>query len=101
MCLCRLGKCEVCAVQDAKYTCPRCEIKTCCLKCSTIHKMELACNGERDRTKYIPLNKFSNLDIASDYRLLEEISRSIETSRKKFGRKSTRLPLPQVNNSIP
>nr|XP_023016787.1 box C/D snoRNA protein 1 [Leptinotarsa decemlineata] len=82
----RLGACEVCATRNAKYTCPRCEVKTCSLKCSKIHKLELECNGLRDRTKYIPLKKFTNLDLSSDYRLLEEITRSVESSRKTFGR---------------
>ncbi|CAG9856385.1 unnamed protein product [Phyllotreta striolata] len=80
----RLGFCEVCAFYNAKYTCPRCELKTCSLKCIKIHKLELDCSGDRDRTKYIPLNKFTNLDLTSDYRLLEEVSRSLENSRKHF-----------------
>lgn len=81
----RLGLCEVCAFRESKYTCPRCEVKTCSLRCNKIHKLEVECNGERDRTKYIPLKKFTNFDLSSDYRLLEEISRTIQTSRKKFG----------------
>lgn len=70
-----MGQCEVCAIQKAKYTCPRCELKTCCLKCNKIHKIELECSGQKDCTKFIPINKFTNLDLHSDYKLLEEISR--------------------------
>lgn len=87
----RLGLCEVCAFHNAKYTCPKCEVKTCSLKCNKIHKLEIECDGQRDRAKFIPLNKFTNLDLSSDYRLLEEITRSVETSRKKFGKKWTNL----------
>lgn len=83
----RLGKCEVCGFHDAKYTCPRCEVKTCSLKCNKIHKLEVECDGQRDRTKYVSMNKFTNLDLSSDYRLLEEISRNVETVKKNFGRK--------------
>ena len=36
----------------------------------------------RDRTKFIPVNKFTNLDLSSDYRLLEEISRVVDVSKK-------------------
>lgn len=82
----------MCAYHDGKYTCPRCEVKTCSLKCNKIHKLELECNGERDRTKFIPLNKFTNLDLTSDYRLLEEISRSLETSKKNFGNRWNNIP---------
>nr|XP_022914547.1 box C/D snoRNA protein 1 [Onthophagus taurus] len=78
----KLGNCEVCSIIEAKYTCPRCEVKTCSLKCANIHKKELECDGSRDRTKFIPLNKFSDLDLANDYRLLEEISRSLEGYKK-------------------
>ncbi|XP_056633513.1 box C/D snoRNA protein 1 [Diorhabda sublineata] len=80
----KLGLCEVCTIRNGKYTCPRCEVKTCSLKCNRIHKLELECNGDRDRTKFVPLNKFSNLDLVSDYRLLEEISRSLEAAKKSF-----------------
>lgn len=95
----RLGKCEVCGFHNAKYTCPKCEVKTCGLRCSKIHKLELECDGVRDRTKFIALNKFSNMDLASDYRLLEEITRNIQ-SRKTFAKKffKTNKELPYVSN---
>ncbi|EEZ97683.1 box C/D snoRNA protein 1 [Tribolium castaneum] len=78
----KLGTCEVCARKNAKYCCPRCEVKTCSLSCNKIHKLEVECSGVRDRAKFIPVNKFTNLDLSSDYRLLEEISRVVETSKK-------------------
>lgn len=71
----RLGDCEVCGDQDAVYTCPKCEVKTCCLACVRIHKKELDCDGVRDRTKFIRLKDFSDMDLLSDYRLLEECAR--------------------------
>uniref|UniRef100_A0A1Y1M1X0 Box C/D snoRNA protein 1 n=1 Tax=Photinus pyralis TaxID=7054 RepID=A0A1Y1M1X0_PHOPY len=87
----KLGSCEVCARNEAQYTCPRCEVKTCCLACAKVHKQELECSGIRDRTKYIPINKFTNLDLSSDYRLLEEITRSVDLLKKNSSRKPTRL----------
>lgn len=84
--LSKLGLCEVCTTRNGKYTCPRCEVKTCSLQCNRIHKLELECNGDRDRTKFVPINKFSNLDLASDYRLLEEVSMSLEAAKKSFGK---------------
>uniref|UniRef100_A0A1A9W6C8 Box C/D snoRNA protein 1 n=1 Tax=Glossina brevipalpis TaxID=37001 RepID=A0A1A9W6C8_9MUSC len=71
----RLGMCEVCSALPAKYTCPKCEVKTCSLKCVTIHKTELSCNGIRDRTKFIPLKQMTKLDFMSDYYFLEECTR--------------------------
>ncbi|KAK4883437.1 hypothetical protein RN001_006756 [Aquatica leii] len=87
----KLGSCEVCARNEAKYTCPRCEVKTCCLQCTKIHKLELECSGVRDRTKFIPINKFTNMDLSSDYRLLEEITRSVELLKKNRDKRATRV----------
>nr|CAH7762000.1 unnamed protein product [Callosobruchus chinensis] len=87
----KLGQCEVCDYHEAKYTCPRCEVKTCSLKCNKIHKLEVECSGDRDRTKYVPMQKFTSLDLSSDYRLLEEITRGLDASKKSFGRKFDNL----------
>ncbi|XP_044760571.1 box C/D snoRNA protein 1-like [Coccinella septempunctata] len=81
----RLGNCDVCNTSRAKYVCPRCECKTCCLECNKIHKKELECTGERDKTKYVPLkneNRNTNLVLLSDYRLLEEVTRKTENFHK-------------------
>nr|CAD7428052.1 unnamed protein product [Timema monikensis] len=72
----RLGKCEVCACKDAKYTCPKCEVKTCCIACANIHKKELSCSGVRDKVNFKQLSKFTNMDLQSDYMLLEEMTRN-------------------------
>nr|CAD7405113.1 unnamed protein product [Timema cristinae] len=74
----RLGKCEVCACKDAKYTCPKCEVKTCCIACANIHKKELSCSGVRDKVNFKQLSKFTNMDLQSDYMLLEEMTRNVE-----------------------
>ncbi|GLV37995.1 uncharacterized protein CBL_07792 [Carabus blaptoides fortunei] len=87
----RLGECEVCGASAAKYTCPKCEVKTCCLKCVNIHKKELDCDGIRDQTKYVPINKFTNLDLLSDYRMLEDINRSVETMKRDKMKRFTRI----------
>ncbi|XP_063242907.1 box C/D snoRNA protein 1 [Bacillus rossius redtenbacheri] len=87
----RLGRCEVCDDNDAKYACPRCEVKTCCLSCIKIHKKELSCSGQRDRVAYKPLNRFTNMDLQSDYTLLEETSRRIEIAARDPCKYYTRL----------
>ncbi|XP_043276258.1 box C/D snoRNA protein 1 isoform X2 [Venturia canescens] len=86
----RLEECEVCAAQKAKYTCPKCEVRTCSLTCVNIHKKELKCDGIRDKTKFIPLNNFSDLDLLSDYRLLEEVGRSVDQLQRDPSKKCTR-----------
>lgn len=76
-------------------------MKTCGLRCNKIHKLELECDGIRNRTKFTPLNKFTNLDLSSDYKLLEEISRNVEGYKKSFiHRFSKSKELPHVSNFL-
>ncbi|KAJ8734391.1 hypothetical protein PYW07_014942 [Mythimna separata] len=93
----RLGDCEVCAKNQAKYTCPKCEVKTCCLDCVRIHKKELECDGIRDRTKFIRIKDFTDTDLLSDYRLLEECARFVYgvkiDEKKKYTRIDKDLPI--------
>ncbi|CAH0405671.1 unnamed protein product [Chilo suppressalis] len=93
----KLGDCEVCGSSSAIYTCPKCEVKTCCLSCVRIHKKELDCDGIRDRTKFIRVKDFTDSDLLSDYRLLEECARFVygvkNDKKKKFTRVDKELPL--------
>lgn len=73
--------CEVCSLQNARYTCPKCEIKTCCLSCSKVHKKELDCSGLRDRTKYIPLKNMTKVDFMNDYYFLEECTKFVKDKK--------------------
>lgn len=72
-------KCVVCKENPMKYTCPRCSRRTCSLNCCVEHKKTFHCNGQRDRTSFKPLATMSDLDLLSDYRLLEEVQRCVET----------------------
>ncbi|XP_020290607.1 box C/D snoRNA protein 1 [Pseudomyrmex gracilis] len=76
----KLKFCEVCGA-EAKYTCPKCEVKTCSLTCVDIHKKELECNGIRNKVKYVPLNEFTDLDLLNDYRFLEEVNRLLNKKK--------------------
>ncbi|GAB0094899.1 box C/D snoRNA protein 1 [Sergentomyia squamirostris] len=80
----RLGCCEVCQVEEAKYTCPKCEVKTCSLSCLQIHKKELECDGVRDKTRYIPIKKMTTMDYMSDYNFLEDCTRFVHSKRPKL-----------------
>lgn len=92
----RLGLCEVCNAIQAKYTCPKCEVKSCCLKCINIHKKELTCDGVRDRSKYIPLKKMTKTDMMSDYYFLEECTRFVSDRKRDKNKRFTRY-----NKSLP
>ena len=122
----RLGNCEVCDAKVSKYTCPRCEVKSCSLDCVNIHKIELECDGLRSKTLYKPLKKYSNLDLLSgkqmctpplvitrytsnpltylilDYRLLEDVSKLVTKYHRDVKKRYTRYqqPLPIVRTSV-
>ncbi|XP_073449705.1 box C/D snoRNA protein 1 isoform X2 [Aquarana catesbeiana] len=70
-----LCSCETCGSAEAKYKCPRCMKYSCSLPCVKKHKVESACNGVRDKTAFVPLNKFGDIDLLSDYRFLEDAGR--------------------------
>lgn len=77
----------MCDFNEAKYTCPKCEVKTCCLDCLKIHKKELNCNGIRDRTKYIPIKNITESDLMNDYVFLENCTNyTIARKRDKIKR---------------
>ncbi|CAF0828852.1 unnamed protein product [Didymodactylos carnosus] len=75
-------KCIMCKLNTIKYTCPRCQIKTCSLDCCLKHKKHFKCNGQRDRVSFKSLTDMNDLDLLSDYRLLEEINRRVEITKR-------------------
>ncbi|XP_057380539.1 LOW QUALITY PROTEIN: box C/D snoRNA protein 1-like [Daphnia carinata] len=87
----RLGTCEKCGAHEARYTCPRCEFRSCCLQCVNLHKKEFDCNGIRDKTRFKSVSQFTELDLLSDYRLLEEAGRSVEAYNRDVSKRNTRM----------
>ncbi|XP_062511110.1 box C/D snoRNA protein 1-like [Corticium candelabrum] len=67
--------CSVCGKSDVKYRCPGCNRRTCSLQCVRDHKERWSCDGRRNKTKYISIGKYSDKELLSDYRFLEETSR--------------------------
>ncbi|XP_042858468.1 box C/D snoRNA protein 1-like [Penaeus japonicus] len=79
----RLGMCSVCAHTAAKYTCPRCGVKTCSLTCVKSHKKDAGgCSGVRDKTVMVLKDEMDNLTLLSDYRFLEEIDHKLEDNQR-------------------
>ena len=97
----RLGVCGVCDIKAAKYKCPKCKFGSCSLECVQVHKLENACDGIRNKTSFIPKDQIADLDVASDYRLLEATARCVDSYTRDDIKKSTRrfrdphnIPLP-------
>uniref|UniRef100_A0A8C3SDK5 Box C/D snoRNA protein 1 n=1 Tax=Chelydra serpentina TaxID=8475 RepID=A0A8C3SDK5_CHESE len=68
-------RCETCSGEEAKYRCPRCMKYSCSLVCVKKHKTALSCNGIREKAAFVSINEFSELNLLSDYRFLEDVGR--------------------------
>jgi hypothetical protein len=66
-------KCEVCDTHTSRYTCPGCRIVYCSVTCCTKHKTDTQCTGKRDKTKFVELENFSEMNMQNDYHFLEEV----------------------------
>ncbi|XP_047402352.1 box C/D snoRNA protein 1-like [Sciurus carolinensis] len=73
-----MSRCETCGTKEAKYRCPRCMRYSCSLPCVKKHKAELTCNGVRDKTAYISIQQFTEMNLLSDYQFLEDVARTAD-----------------------
>ncbi|XP_037063065.1 box C/D snoRNA protein 1 isoform X3 [Peromyscus leucopus] len=86
-----MSRCQTCGTEEAKYRCPRCLRYSCSLPCVKKHKAELPCNGVRDKTAYVSLQHFTEMNLLSDYRFLEDVARTADqVSRDTFLRRPKR-----------
>ncbi|KAI0970875.1 hypothetical protein F4678DRAFT_106374 [Xylaria arbuscula] len=75
--------CTICHIQQPRYKCPRCSARTCSLTCVKKHKTWSSCNGERDPTVFVSLNKLkTDAGIDHDYNFLTSIERSVERAER-------------------
>ncbi|XP_049628506.1 box C/D snoRNA protein 1 [Suncus etruscus] len=83
-----MSRCETCGTEEAKYRCPRCLRYSCSLPCVKKHKAELTCNGIREKTAYVSIQQFTEMNLLSDYRFLEDVARTADhISRDAFLKK--------------
>ena len=74
--------CQQCRLQAPKYSCPACSFRSCSLGCSQDHKAATGCSGKRSRTAFVSLGTFSDRELLSDYRLLEETARAHDVAQR-------------------
>jgi len=70
--------------------CPRCEIRSCSLACVQEHKKNMGCDGKRDKVKFKRKGEMDDMDLVSDFRLLEEVGRGLDQCRRDKIKRSTR-----------
>ncbi|OCT82506.1 box C/D snoRNA protein 1 isoform X2 [Xenopus laevis] len=51
---------------------------SCSLPCVKKHKTEVNCSGMRDKAAFVPMSKFDEINLLSDYRFLEDSSRLVD-----------------------
>ena len=74
---------KVCSCgKESKYCCPRCKKRTCSLECVKAHKVENDCSGVADKASFVKLSDFDNIQMISDYKFLENIKESMESSHR-------------------
>lgn len=77
--------CTICRIDPPKYTCPRCAVQTCSLRCSKRHKLWASCNGKRDPTVFRPISEVATAaGIDHDYNFIHGIETRIQRSEKRL-----------------
>ncbi|KAJ3598982.1 hypothetical protein NHX12_032945 [Muraenolepis orangiensis] len=77
-----LSNCGVCGAGEARYTCPACRKHSCSVMCVKKHKKQSGCSGLRDKTAFVGLSEFDELNLLNDYRFLEDTSRMSGSSSR-------------------
>ncbi|KAJ8332502.1 hypothetical protein SKAU_G00422910 [Synaphobranchus kaupii] len=77
-----LANCGTCGAEEAKYRCPGCLKHSCSLPCVKKHKSESGCSGTRDKTAFVPISKFDEMSLLSDYRFLEDTGRLVDSTHR-------------------
>ncbi|KAJ4867151.1 HIT-type Zinc finger family protein [Raphanus sativus] len=75
--------CGECKSNPWKYKCPGCSIRSCGLPCVKAHKKRTGCTGKRKLTDFVPLSKFDDNLLLSDYNMLEETKRVAESALRR------------------
>lgn len=85
--------CAECQENTFKYRCPACDIRTCSLACTRAHKQATGCTGKRSRTEMVTLAEFTERQLLSDYKFLEEAARLHDAAqRSEAPRPARQLP---------
>lgn len=77
-----LTNCGVCGSVEAKYKCPGCLKHSCSLPCVRKHKEDSGCSGVRDKTAFVALSQFDEMNLLSDYRFLEDTGRMADSANR-------------------
>jgi len=80
--------CDICGI-DGKYKCPRCDTRSCSVQCSKKHKDISGCDGVRRKITYVAKEKFTELNLVQDFRILESVTNAVDRFRRDEMKKFT------------
>lgn len=76
--------CDECKTNIFKYKCPGCSVRSCSLPCVKAHKKRTGCTGKRHQlTEFVPISKFNDEIILSDYNMLEDVKRIADSAKRR------------------
>ncbi|KAK1424911.1 hypothetical protein QVD17_20252 [Tagetes erecta] len=76
--------CNECNTNEFKYKCPGCSARSCSLPCVKAHKQRTGCTGKRQQlTEFVPLSKFDDNLLLSDYNMLEDVKRIADSAKRR------------------
>ncbi|KAF5760967.1 putative Zinc finger, HIT-type [Helianthus annuus] len=76
--------CDECKTNEFKYKCPGCSVRSCSLPCVKAHKQRTGCTGKRQQlTEFVPLSKFDDNLLLSDYNMLEDVKRIADSAKRR------------------
>ncbi|KAI7752628.1 hypothetical protein M8C21_006405 [Ambrosia artemisiifolia] len=62
----------------------RCTVQSCSLPCVKAHKQRTGCTGKRQQlTEFVPLSKFDDNLLLSDYNMLEDVKRIADSAKRR------------------
>ncbi|KAL1886628.1 hypothetical protein Plec18167_000560 [Paecilomyces lecythidis] len=88
--------CTICHINQPKYRCPRCSIRTCSLPCTRRHKLWSQCSGVRDPAAYLKRNELANPSAFDrDFNFITGIERTLERAERDVEHRGITLPSEQ------
>uniref|UniRef100_A0A8C1X9Y4 BCD1 alpha/beta domain-containing protein n=1 Tax=Cyprinus carpio TaxID=7962 RepID=A0A8C1X9Y4_CYPCA len=74
--------CDVCETKEAKYRCPSCRKHTHTHTLSLSHTHTHTYTISYDKTAFVPLAEFNEINLLNDYRFLEDTARLTQQSNR-------------------
>ncbi|CAH1421163.1 unnamed protein product [Lactuca virosa] len=85
--------CDECKTNTFKYKSPCCSLRSCSHPCVKAYKKRVGCSGKRQQhTDFVPLSKFDDNLLLSDYSMLEGVKRIADSAKRM--RQITQSPTP-------